>query len=526
MSPPRKLSRFFLWAAAASTACAGYRPARFAPQPPVNDVHDDAPIEVPAFRSLPEPIYLSEIYLHRPIRQTLDLSPFPEPGDVNALDEVARSSWFAPDVVDVGTMARGPESVDAPRPPFQVLAEDPLALGDGFSIRDARGHRYDIAVDPRDRPEMKTGAVAIAARLIWAVGLKTPPVFIIQVDPKDFAAGTSGRDAAKLLAEGPSAVAGQYRVAAVSWPAGLHLGRTPEAGGRGDDPNDLVPHETRRTLRALRVFASWLALGNLGPAKTIDRYVGAPRDGHVEHFFVGLDDALGTSDVVRVTDPPPSEGGGSPLKRLWTLGLAPNPPPPPTQLAVRALGQFDANVDPARFGPALPYEPADQLQDPDGYWAAKRIAAVGRAHVALAVDAARFTDGRATRAVEQLLNERARKVIAYWFGRVTPVDLTAFEGKRISLRDESVARGLAPRGATDYRVSFLTASGAVAAEPTTLRPADEKLELILPDAALIAARDYLVVEIAAARGGRRLPRSMQVHVTLVGDRVRVVGVRH
>ena len=56
-------------------------------------------------------------------------------------------------------------------------------------------------------------------------------------------------------------------------------------------------------------MASWLQLEGLGPAKTLDRYVGAPKEGHLVHYVVGLDDALGAGYVVRVTDLPPSLHG-------------------------------------------------------------------------------------------------------------------------------------------------------------------------------------------------------------------------
>jgi hypothetical protein len=475
----------------------------------------------------PEPIYLSEIYLHRPLRQTLDLSGFPEAGDVNAEDEVPRSAWFSAEVVDVGSMARGPEGFGPPRAPFRVLADEPVAVaGTGFCILDARGQRYELAIDPNDRPEMSTGALAIAARLVWAIGLKTSPVFVTQVALGDFSPGDSGKDVAALLRAGAAPVAGHYRVAALSLPSGVDLGRTPESGVRGDDPNDLVAHETRRTLRTLRVFASWLALQGLGPAKTVDRYVGKPGDGHVEHQIVGLDQALGAADVVRSSDPLPAEGGGPPWKRLITLGLAPNPPPAPTQVAIPALGQFDGDVDPATFAPPLPYEPADQLQPADGYWAAKRIAAVARAEVALAVDVARFSDARAARAVEQVLNERAKKVVSYWFQRVTPLEVVGFAGGKLTLRDEAVARGIVQRAATSYRFDFLSGAGARAADSATLRPEGAELELVLSEGAALAARDYLVIEVSASRAGKRLPRPMQVHISLVAGRPRVVGIRH
>ena len=47
-----------------------------------------------------------------------------------------------------------------------------------------------------------------------------------------------------MLKSGPAPVDGRYRVAALSWPAGIIVGRTEESGVRGDDPNDLITTRT------------------------------------------------------------------------------------------------------------------------------------------------------------------------------------------------------------------------------------------------------------------------------------------
>ncbi len=56
---------------------------------------------------------------------------------------------------------------------------------------------------------------------------------------------------------------GTYRIVAGRLIPGKILGGFLYAGTRPDDPNDLVPHEHRRELRALRVFGAWTNLTDL-----------------------------------------------------------------------------------------------------------------------------------------------------------------------------------------------------------------------------------------------------------------------
>jgi hypothetical protein len=287
-----------------------------------------------------------------------------------------------------------------------------------------------------------------------------------------------------------------------------------------------VAHEDRRLLRSLKVFASWMALSGLGPSKTMDRYLGAPREGHVVHFLVGLDDALGADEVVRVTDLPPGEGGGSPFFRLITLGLAPNPARRPTQIEMPAVGQLDGDVDPGGFAPSMPYAPIERLLPGDAYWAAKRIAALSAAHIALAIEAGKIGDRRARQALQTALEARRERVASYWFNRVTPVDLTKIEGTRLTLRDQAVHHGWASVQATDYYVDFLTTEGTRVGDQLSVVPHGDDFQLTLPEAALKTAQDYLVVRIIARRNHVRAPRAFAVHLRLVGSKMTLLGVRH
>jgi hypothetical protein len=507
----------------------GSRPAHFAERAPVAEAHDDAPSSVPSYASVPEPVYLSEVYLHRPLRQTLDLSPFPESGDVNSMDEVPRSTWFEPRATDVGAIARGPGSDGPPRPPFTLVSTSTTAVENGLVITDSRGLGYEIGIDPVDRPEMRTAAAAIGARLVWALGYHTPPVFIAHVRAADFwgaGGGGGGVDAAAALGAGPPAIGGFYRVSAVRWPMGMNLGQTPEGGTRSDDSNDRIAHPDRRTLRALQVVAAWLQLGGLGPRKTVDAYEGAPERGHVTHYLVGLDEAFGAGDVVHVWDPPPAEGGGSPGIRLLTLGLLRNPAPPPTQLDIPAIGELSGDVDPRRYRPPLPYQPVERQQAPDAYWMAKRIASIPSAGLAVAIDAGKLSDERAQKRLLSALEARRAKVVGYWFSRVTPLEIVLADSAKLVLRDEAVAQGIEVPSTSGYIVEFLAEDGGRVAKTARVHARLDRFEVVLPEEVREAARRYLVLRITVTRRGRAAPRSFEAHLKLRGGQIDVLGVRH
>jgi hypothetical protein len=504
------------------------RPVRFADRLPVLLARDEGPSPLPVVRGVPEAVYLSEVYLHRPIREALDLSPYPECRDVNSMDDVVRSSWYEPPPMDLGTLSRGPESDGPPQSPFAVLPAETVAVKPGLAITDARGLRYEIGIDPPDRREMRTAAVAIAARLVWTFGQRTPPAFVIKVKGRDFwkARGDAPDPAAFLVSGPPKDSAGYYRVSAVRFPAGLYLGQTPESGVRGDDSNDLIAHTERRTLRALQVLAAWIRLSDFSPAKTLDVYEGEPGRGHVVHYLTGLDDALGSADVARRSDPPPAEGGGPPGVRLVTLGLWPNPPPPPTQTRIPSLGEIGEEVDVRGYRSGLPYQPTDRILPGDGYWVAKRIAAIPSAAVALAIDAGWLTNLSAERRLFDTLEARRAAVIRAWYRQVTPLEVVAATRTSLVLRDEAISRNVGTVGDSSYRVELLDEDGKRVGSRIVVTPRGDRFLLALPPSALEAAKTYLIVRVLGKRKKTFLPRPCDVHVKMGDKGLVVLGIRH
>ncbi|MEO7328858.1 MAG: hypothetical protein ABI193_09790, partial [Minicystis sp.] len=112
----RLLSSLLIASLAASPAACAYRPARFVDAPAVTEIADDAPIPVPRHRDPVKEIYYAEAYLHRPAALALDPARPATAGDINALDEVPRSSWFDSSRVEEDDEEEGP-----PIAPFTVL---------------------------------------------------------------------------------------------------------------------------------------------------------------------------------------------------------------------------------------------------------------------------------------------------------------------------------------------------------------------------------------------------------------------
>ena len=86
---------------------------------------------------------------------------------------------------------------------------------------------------------------------------------------------------------------GTYRAAA----AGCCRARSSAAfryeGTRPDDPNDIVPHEHRRELRALRVFGAWTNLTDLKAGNTLDTLVTENGRGVVKHYLQDVGSTFG-----------------------------------------------------------------------------------------------------------------------------------------------------------------------------------------------------------------------------------------
>jgi hypothetical protein len=507
-----------LLALAASPFACSYRPARFAADPPVAAVSDAEPIPVPHKLDPLKEVYYTDAYVRRPIVLAMDPETPIEAGDVNALDEVPRSSWFDP-----------PEArPDGP----PILPLTPLGAAEsgqpGLAVTDARGLRYELRRDAKERPELVSASAAVASRLLGAVGYRTPEVHVITVAPGEIKEGNdkpAAEAVADLLREGSPPAGDRYRVRATRWPVGIDLGPTPVSGVRSDDPNDRVPHAERRTLRAIGLALYWIGLRRLPPFALRDVYVGEPGKGHLLHYVVGLDDAFGADAVGR--DAEARLGGEgkylneNALTALITLGLR-RRTAPPVQTRWLALGEFQEADAPEAFVTSPPYEPMDRLRPADAYWMGKRLAAVAPEVITAALTAGHFSDPGARARAAEVMEVRRARAMAWAFAQVTPAEVERVEPARLMLRDQANSRKIRDLVAERYAVTFLDDRGSSVAPPIIVAVPDAAVAIPLPS----GVPDYLVVRAVALRERGRAPRPVEVHVFKDPTGIRVLGVVH
>src|SRR5688572_13633582 len=252
----------------------------------------------------------------------LALNLFTEPGDkargvragnVNTIDEVPDSNWFTnrilarpvsiDEAVRASTAGRGVAAG-----PWTVIADKEAGAAPGFTIRDSAGETWFVSFDARGYPEAATGAIVVATKIFWTLGYWQTDNVLTSVRPADVLMGDtatveppSGRvrrmrpsDLEAIWERAHRSGDGSFRAVAARRLPGRPLGGFRYHGTRPDDPNDIVPHEHRRELRALRVFGAWTNLVDMKAGNTLDILVTEGDRGLVRHYLQDVGSTFGT----------------------------------------------------------------------------------------------------------------------------------------------------------------------------------------------------------------------------------------
>jgi hypothetical protein len=493
---------------------------RFRDQPPVWRVNDRVPLaKAPAERVYNRALYQTDGFVVRRATRALDVRPSLPAADVNSLDEVPDSTWFTNRIgvrdLSIEELRRGPNVDPSPfdHRPWTITKMKSGGMSLGFMFEDATGAKYLLKFDAVDRPEMETAAHAIVHRILWACGYNVPQDHIGYVRREDLVIGDKARkkglDDARLTKELGKVARerdGRIRVLASRILPGKAIGGYAREGTRGDDPNDLIAHERRRSLRGQYPIFAWLNHTDLQEDNTLDVFV----DDHIEHYLIDFGKALGVMAWGLKWQTPGHSYRvdiGYAFKSLITLGLWKRPWEDARAPALRGVGLWEAaTYDPGEWRSNSPYWPFEDADRFDGFWGAKILMRFSREDLAAIVDEAQLTDPRASAYILGVLVERQRKTARYWFDRVAPLDHFALTGDQLCFTDLTLAYHLRDV-ATHYEVdAFDKAGKATGYKQRVAANRDGRA-----CASELGAGDYRIVRIRVYRKASAMPPVL-VHI--------------
>jgi hypothetical protein len=455
---------------------------------------------------------------------------FFKPGDrrdvaamnVNTLDEVPDSSWFTNRIgrqpMTLEAIVRGPDtrprlSVDS----WPIVQGKDEGLQPGWRVADPQGAIYQIEFDPPGHPEMATGAEVIGTAFYHAFGYHVVEVYLVEIDPATIVIhpdatirDLTGRrrrftraDVDEVLRRAARRANGTYRALASRFAPGVPLGHFRYYGTRPDDPNDIVPHEHRRELRANRVFAAWLNHDDSRGLNSLDMLETSP-DGKkwVKHYLFDFGSIMGSGTIFAEVP----RGGHEYLldwsegfRTLATMGLYLRP-----WLRIRypevppAVGRFEADAfDPPRWRPEYPNPAFDNMRPEDAFWAARIVARFTDEAIAAVVGKAAFSDPRATEYLTATLIRRRDKVLRAWLTQVMPlVDPRIDEAGVFSFDNAAVAAGVATPP-SEYSFVWSRFDNATGAHEPIGPPTSRREPRTVAPLAAFGDADYLSVAVTA-----------------------------
>ena len=211
-------------------------------------------------------------------------------------------------------------------------------------------------------------------------------------------------------------------------------------GTRPDDPNDVVPHEHRRELRALKVFGAWTNLVDMKAGNTLDTLITADGRGVVRHYLQDVGSTFGSAaPTARTTI---REGweylyeGGLVWKRLVTLGFFISPWQTVDYTENPAIGRFEGTrFDPTTWKPRVPTAAFLRARPDDDFWAARRVMAFSDEMIRAVAKTGSYSDPAAEKLLADVLIQRRDRIGQAFLPAVNPVvDVEARCRRRVDVR--------------------------------------------------------------------------------------------
>lgn len=472
--------------------------------------------------------------------------------DVNALDEVPNSSWFtnrSPEQLKPEAMARGAckEPLD-PEGPFEIISGKPDGWNPGFFIQAKNGNRYFFKFDQHElQPERMSMAEVVGSLLYHSIGFSVPCYEIVYFKrsalirpptatmknkkgekvPMDEAFVNEAFRLAKFTEDG------RVRAVASLLLEGKPLGPWRYDGTTDDDPNDVIPHEDRREVRAGYVIASWISHFDTRDQNTLRNWIAEKKGGpgYVRHNLLDFGDSLGN---LTDADALSRRLGYSYyfdfpyfLADFFTLGLIERPWDKVNYGPGGAvLGYYDVeNFDPERWHPGYHNPAFNRLTELDAAWMARRIAEFRNEHLQAIVEKARLQNQVVKKQLLDTLIGRRDKLLARWFHRYSPLTEPDVkkdkEGLRLCLRDLLRFSRLAGEKDRTYAAHLIEAGPEIAL-PMTAEAGDQAC-LQIPASYLPADR-YLTLRLGGHSPQNPDERPLRLHVGQIEGTWQAIGL--
>lgn len=457
-----------------AAACLGLAVATSAPSGAVRRFYDDDPIA-----REPESQDASRVQ-DRPIGLFFDLAPnlFGRLGDrsenvrarnINTIDEVPDSSWFTNRIfarpVSLDEISRGPLVESGPAPGHLTIVRDKSAgAAPGFRMRDSNGEQWFVSFDASGYPEAATGAVVVANKIFWALGYWQVENFLTTIRPEMIGIDESATirtpsgvhrpwkqsDVENVLRRAHRSPDGSYRAVAARAVPGRPVGGFHYYGTRSDDPNDVVPHEHRRELRALKVFGAWTNLVDMKAGNTLDSVVSENGRSVVRHYLQDAGSTFGVGangpheffegwEYLFEKDPT--------LKRLATFGFLLQPWQTVSYQEYKSIGPFEGDrFDPTRWRPRVPTPAFLHARPDDTFWAALRVTAFSDELIRAAVATGEYSDAGAARHLAEVLIKRRDAIGRAYLPAINPIVAPSLDASgQLAFRNAAVDAGVAER---------------------------------------------------------------------------------
>ena len=448
---------------------------KFLPDDPLTKDDDrlDTPVE-------PKTVELPDLY-DLVVHSAFDLGKSPvgsEALSINSLDEVPDSTWFTNrhgvERMTLGELRRGPNQGTGPNPAgtWRVFAGKSQGLTPGFFIKDEKDQRYVIKVDPIDFPEIASAAEAIATKIFYAIGYHVPENYIVYRDSNvyEIEPGTKVTDQygdkvplterrlARMTRKVPVLPDGRVRLLASRYFPGAPVGPFLYYGTRGDDPNDIIPHEDRRELRALRLFAAWTNHDDTRAHNSQDVWVEQNGKHFVRHYLMDFGSTFGSGSV-KMQDASLTYGDAFSDIGRNLVGFGVNAPKYrkakwPEFPEYKAVGRWESELfDPADWLQGYPNPAFVRMTARDAYWAAKIIMSFTPTDLRAIVETGEYSRPEDTEYFLRVLIERQIKCGRYGINGVNPLDGFRLTADAVAFENLSEKYDFSA-GTTEYRVQW------------------------------------------------------------------------